>query len=119
MLHMLLRCWPKAFFLGSLTFSLIIAGVAIWGEGGWLDIRAPNGKLAQLEAQSKILEEENRRIKAEIKTLRSSHQVEKIAREELGMVKPGEIVYEFIERGKELQSLRLLKGASKDSSLDK
>jgi cell division protein FtsB len=42
------------------------------------------------------LQEENRRLAEQIQRLKNSNEeVEKIAREELGLVKKGEIVYQF------------------------
>lgn len=90
------RLWPaKVFFWTSLTLSLIISGVAIWGRGGWLDLQEVRRELARLENRSKIQERENQQLQAEIKALHDLDHVEKIAREELGLIKPGEILYEF------------------------
>ena len=97
------RVWPaKAFFWTSLTLSLAIAGAAIWVEGGWLDLRQPLRKMAQLEAESEALERENQHIRAKIAAIEDLSQVEKTAREELGLVKPGELVYE-LSKGKRPQ----------------
>lgn len=43
------------------------------------------------------MEEENRRAAAEIQALRSDLKtLERLAREELGLIKKGEVVYKFI-----------------------
>ena len=90
------RLWlAKVFFWISLTLSLIISGVAIWGGGGWLDIQELRRELARLESRSKVQKRENQQLQAEIKALHDLDHVEKIAREELGLIKPGEILYEF------------------------
>ncbi len=98
------RLWPaKAFFWTSLTLCLAITGVAIWGEGGWLDLRQPLRKMAQLEAEGEALARENQQIRAKIAAIEDLNQVEKIAREELGLVKPGELVYE-LRKGEETEA---------------
>lgn len=90
------RLWPaKVFFWTSLTLSMVISGVAIWGGGGWLDLQELRRELTRLESRSKVQKRENQQLQAEIKALHDLDHVEKIAREELGLIKPGEILYEF------------------------
>lgn len=74
---------------------MVISGVAIWGGGGWLDLQELRRELTRLESRSKVQKRENQQLQAEIKALHDLDHVEKIAREELGLIKPGEILYEF------------------------
>ena len=69
---------------------------------GYLDLRKVGQRLARIEEENKKLIQENKRLGEEIKALEGdSFYIEKIAREELGMVKKGEIVYEIISSGEE------------------
>lgn len=64
---------------------------------GYLDLRKVGQRLARIEEENKRLIQENKRLEEEIKALEGDpFYIEKIAREELGMVKKGEIVYEII-----------------------
>ncbi|MCK4648860.1 septum formation initiator family protein [bacterium] len=64
---------------------------------GYLDLRKVGQRLARIEEENKRLVQENKRLEEEIKALEGDpFYIEKIAREELGMVKKGEIVYEII-----------------------
>jgi len=63
----------------------------------YLNLRKVGQRLARIEEENKRLFQENKRLEEEIKALEGdTFYIEKIAREELGMVKKGEIVYEII-----------------------
>ncbi len=63
----------------------------------YLNLRKVGQSLARIEEENKRLIQENKRMEEEIKALEGDpFYIEKIAREELGMVKKGEIVYEII-----------------------
>lgn len=50
----------------------------------------------QLQQEIQQLSEENQKIEKEIRALRSDPvKIEQFARERLGMVRPGEVVYQF------------------------
>jgi cell division protein FtsB len=52
--------------------------------------------LVRVNEKNFKLEEENQKLKEEVKRLRSDKRyIEEIARKELGMVKEGEIIYQF------------------------
>ena len=50
-----------------------------------------NHQVAELEHQRRVLLEENRRLREEIRRLHDPAYVERLAREQLGLVRPGEI----------------------------
>ncbi len=50
-----------------------------------------NRQVAELEHQRRALLEENRRLREEIRRLHDPAYVERLAREQLGLVRPGEI----------------------------
>jgi cell division protein FtsB len=55
-------------------------------------------ELVQIKEANKKTEEENQRLKEEVRRLQQEKRyIEDIARRELGMVKEGEIIYQFDE----------------------
>jgi len=72
-----------------------IVGVLVWSSGGEAETRGAGLKaeLERIEARNRVLRNEN---DAEIARLRSDERESVFhARTELGMVKPGELVYQF------------------------
>ena len=63
----------------------------------YFNLRKVGERLVRIEEENERLVQENKRLEEEIKALEGDpFYIEKIAREELGMVKKGEIVYEII-----------------------
>jgi cell division protein FtsB len=55
--------------------------------------------LERIESRIQTLEEENKRLRMQATGLRSDpHQVEKLAREDLGLARPDEIIFEIVDR---------------------
>lgn len=55
-------------------------------------------EVAQLASEVQLLEQNNQSLWRDIERLRGDMgYIEKIAREELGLVRPGELVFEFVE----------------------
>ncbi|MBU4128816.1 septum formation initiator family protein [bacterium] len=80
-----------------IAIFLLIFFLAYLFISGYLDLRKVGQRLARIEEENKKLARENKRLEEEIKALEGDpFYIEKIAREELGMVKKGEIVYEII-----------------------
>jgi cell division protein FtsB len=76
---------------GLLTIAMLL--LAIFNDKGALQVRAQAQKLTALEADVSKLEAENKQLTNDIQGLRSDpNTIEKFAREELKLVKPGEIV---------------------------
>jgi cell division protein FtsB len=81
---------------GVLTVVFLISFV--FSEEGISELREARTRVHLLEQEITDLEQENAKLEAEADGLRdSSFTVEKIAREDLGMSKPGEIVYRVPE----------------------
>jgi cell division protein FtsB len=89
---------PKRSFFQRL--SLLMVGVvsilaltyAIIGNNGYLELRRREARNRELTAKAEKLRRKNSQILSEIRALKSDPKaIEKIAREELGMVKPGEV----------------------------
>jgi len=81
--------WP----LLLLTSVLLI----IWSPNGLLHLRQLNQEHQELTARNLILEKENQQIYQEISLLRNDPTaIERLARQELGLVKEGELVFQFV-----------------------
>ncbi len=96
--HLLNHVWLAALLLCSGLFLVVLITFAIGGEHGFLAMWRMQGDVAQLASEVRVIAQENRGLRNEIRRLRSDERyVEKIAREELGLVRPGELVFEFVE----------------------
>lgn len=93
--------------VASLCFFLVLIALAIFGQGGWLTVRRVGQDVTYLQQEISRLREDNERLRREIVELRTNPAVlEDIAREELGMVRPGEVVYEIVDRGEQREGER-------------
>ncbi len=94
----------KVIFVAILLSVLFLTYLFL---SGYLNLRKVGERLVRIEEENKRLIQENKRLEEEIKALEGDpFYIEKIAREELGMVRKGEIVYEIIsspepEKGKD------------------
>ena len=76
---------------GLLTVAVLL--LAIFNDKGALQVHARSEKLAAIEQEIAAIESENKKLTGEIRALRSDPgAIEKLAREELKLVKPGEVV---------------------------
>ena len=76
---------------GLLTVAMLL--LAIFNDKGAIQVHAQAKKLAAIEADVSKLSAENSALSSEIQALRTDPMtIEKFAREELKLVKPGEIV---------------------------
>ena len=80
-----------------IVISLVIFGsLTFFGEKGMFHLFSLQKELARIKEKNSKLEEENQELKEEVKRLQSDKRyIEEIARKELGMVKEGEIIYQF------------------------
>ena len=80
---------------------VILLGAALLGRDGLLSVVVNQRRLVKLREEVWRLGDENRNFRSHIRSLRSDMtSIERVAREDLGLVKPGEIVYEFIQARK-------------------
>ena len=85
--------WPL-YLLGSLILLLLL--VTIVGERGALHLLRLRGEKSQLDEQNFRLQKENEALRQRIAHIRNDNNyLEKLAREELNLVRPGEVVYRF------------------------
>lgn len=87
------RRWP-IYLLGALIVLLSV--VTIVGERGALHLWRLRGEKSRLDEQNYRLQKQNEALRQRIGRIRTDdHYLEKLAREELSMVRPGEVVYRF------------------------
>ena len=83
--------------LAMLSIALIVH--EIFGENGYLALRRKRQELQALEEQVQKLQQENQKLEQQIKSLQSDPAaIEKLAREQMRMARPGEIIYVLPER---------------------
>jgi cell division protein FtsB len=76
---------------GLLTVAMLL--LAVFNDKGALEVQAQANKLSALQSDISKLNADNKQLTTDIQALRSdSATIEKFAREELKLVKPGEIV---------------------------
>jgi cell division protein FtsB len=89
---------PKAvsvwsFLAGSLVVSALLFAFILLGDRGLWDLRRQRQRLANLQTEVSTLAAENTRLEEEVARLRNDPAAsEKIAREELNFVRPGDVV---------------------------
>ncbi|HLH31634.1 MAG TPA: septum formation initiator family protein [Terriglobia bacterium] len=76
---------------GLLTVAMLL--LAVFNDKGALQVHSQASKLTAIESDIAKLDSENKQLSSDIQALRSDPStIEKFAREELKLVKPGEIV---------------------------
>jgi cell division protein FtsB len=75
---------------GLLTLAMVL--LAVYNEKGAFAVHAQSLKVQAVRKEIKALENENKNLSEEIKALENADPavIEKIARDELGLVKPGD-----------------------------
>jgi cell division protein FtsB len=78
----------------AVSAALIMALVSAANEGGVRRYFRLRSDIKQLEARNQMLTDSNAQLRREVEGMRSDAKViERAAREELGFVKPGEIIF--------------------------
>ena len=96
--QILVAPWLCLTLMASGLFLLLMMWLAMWGDRGLLAMWQRERDLILFDQQLVALKQENARLSEEIERLNTDLvYIEKIAREELGLVRPGEIVFEFAE----------------------
>ena len=83
----------KSLLVAVLGLALLVLAIqGIFGRRGYLEIQELQNSNQDLTKEIEVLKSENTRTMEEIQALKTSPAyIEKIAREELGLVRPGEI----------------------------
>lgn len=85
--------WP-IYLIGALIVLLSL--VTIVGERGALHLWRLRGEKSRLDEQNYRLQKENESLRRRVHGIRNDDgYLEKVAREELNLVRPGEVVYRF------------------------
>lgn len=88
--------WLRGLPLAVLTISLIAVPVLVLQPEGMPRMRGLAKELADVEAENAELRRDVSRLRTEVKDLRENPAaVERIAREQLGLVRKSEVVFQF------------------------
>ena len=83
---------------GGIGCFLLLSLLAMAGERGFFEVYQFNRHLQHVESRIQALEVENERLRMQVTKLRSDpYQIEKLAREDLGLVRPDEIIFEIVD----------------------
>jgi cell division protein FtsB len=83
---------------GGVGCFLLLSLLAMAGERGFFEVYKYSRHLERIESQIRTLEAENRRLRMQAAGLRSDpYQVEKLAREDLGLARPDEVIFEIVD----------------------
>ena len=86
----------KRILLFTISLFLILGFLTFFGDKGILHLIRLQKELARIKGMNTKMEKENRNLKEEVRRLQHEKRyIEEIARKELGMVKEGEIIYQF------------------------
>ncbi len=92
----ILELLQKKYVAYIAVFLSAMIAFAVFGVRGILHIYQLRGEREKIRIVNARLHEENRRLTMQVERLRHDREeVEKIAREDLGLAKKGEIVYQF------------------------
>jgi cell division protein FtsB len=89
--------------LGAILVALIVLiQYPLWlGKGGWLTVWRLESKLDVEKAKSAKLETRNGALAAEVRDLKQGTEaIEERARQELGMLRPDEVFFQFVPEKK-------------------
>ena len=96
--QLLSPAWLSLLLMGSGVFLVVMLALAIVNDRGFLAMWGTQRDVTQLASVVRTIEQENQNLWRNIERLHSDMgYIEKIAREELGLVRPGELVFEFVE----------------------
>ncbi len=91
------RYWGAVFAL--VLFCVVLIVHEIFGENGWRAFRRQRKEFESLQQQIRQLQQENQQLELQIKALKSDPRaLEKLAREQMHLVRPGEIIYTLPEK---------------------
>lgn len=78
----------------SVLVALVLAAASAMAEGGFRRYWRLSGDVQSLNERNRKLADDNARLRREVDALRDDPRaIERAAREELGLVRPGEIVF--------------------------
>lgn len=102
--------WERGTISRNAVLALILLCVAlivaeIFGEHGLLALRHQRREFESLQREIQQLQQENQKLEQQVKALRSDPKaIEKHAREQLHLARPGEIIYTLPEKASKAQN---------------
>ncbi len=96
--------WQNPRYYRGAIFFLVLVCVAlvvheIFGENGYLALRRQKRDFIELQNQIQQLQDENQKLEKQIQALKSDPKaIEKLAREQMHLARPGEIIYTLPEK---------------------
>jgi cell division protein FtsL len=85
--------------LGLALFALLIHD--IFGAHGFIAMRRTQKEIEQIREQIGKLNDENKSLSGQVNSLKTDPKaIERIAREEMGLARPGEIIYKLPDAAK-------------------
>ena len=83
-----------------LAALIVLIQYPLWiGKGGWLRAWDVDRQLSAQKDKNRVLERRNATLAAEVKDLKTGTEaIEERARFELGMVRPDEVFYQYVEK---------------------
>jgi cell division protein FtsB len=86
----------KQILILVLFLFFIFGFFTFFGDKGIIHLLRVQKEWSRIKEANVKIEEENRKLREEVKRLRyEKRYIEEIARKELGMVKEGEVIYQF------------------------
>ncbi len=80
--------------LAALVFALLVHDV--FGAHGFLAMRRTQKEIERLRQEIQQVNQENRALAEQVKALKSDpRMIERIAREEMGLARPGELIFKL------------------------
>jgi len=96
--------WDAATFRRNANYVLVLVCIAmlvheVFGQHGLLALRQEKKEIENLRQQIQQLQHENEQLDKRIKALQSDPKaIERLAREQMRMARPGEIIYTLPEK---------------------
>ncbi len=79
--------------LFSLLMLVFVFGLVFLFSTRYIKIVEAKDKVLEIEQKIEALKRENKELSEEVRLLKVPSYIEKVAREELGLVKPGEVLF--------------------------
>lgn len=89
---------PTVVLAAAMVVCVGLIATAWFKENGYADVSRLTDAIGAVEGETVRMEEENSRLGARLTRITTDEgYVEAVARESLGLVRPGEVVYEFVD----------------------
>lgn len=99
------KFWP---YIVLIVLIAVLQVKFLFGQGNWRQVQDLREQVHAQQKENQALLSRNRALAAEVKDLKSGvDAVEERARNEMGMVKPGETFYRVIDPDKKLNAAAL------------